>query len=86
MTDPTRRSQTGFGFGALGDARGHVGLAGAWWFRVPSPPWLRGLAQHSWGQGALRAQSCSLEDTGAQAKSSLLPATGVQGSPDGERC
>lgn len=28
MTDPTRRSQTGFRLGALRDARGHLGLAG----------------------------------------------------------
>lgn len=87
MTDPTRRSQTGFRLGALGDARGRVGLAGASRLRGPSPPWrrreswIRGLAQQSCGQWSLHAQS--LEDAGAPAKSSLFPATGIQGSPDG---
>lgn len=89
MTDPTRRSQTGFRLGALGDARGHVSLAGAWQLRGPCPPWhqqeswVRRLVQHSCGQGSLHAQSCSLEDAGAQAKSSLFPATRMQSSPDG---
>lgn len=88
MTDPTRRSQTGFRLGALGDARGHVGLAGAWRLRGPSPcwhhqeSWVRGLAQQSCAQGSLHVQSCPLDDAGAQAKSSLFPATRIQGSPD----
>lgn len=43
-------------------------------------PWA-GTAQL--GTGSLRAQSCSLEDTGTQTKSSLFPGTKVQGSPDG---
>lgn len=83
MTDPTRRSQTGFRLGALGDARGHAGLAGARRLRGPSPPWLRweswvcGLARQSCGQGSLHAQSWLLEDAGARAKSSLFPATMV---------
>lgn len=89
MTDPTRRSQTGFRLGALGDARGHGGLAGAWWLRGPSSPWhrwdswVRGLAQKSCGQESLHAQSCSLDNAGAQAKSGLFPATRMHGSPDG---
>lgn len=31
----------------------------------------------------MHAQSCSLEDAGAQAKNSLFPATRIQGSLDG---
>lgn len=55
MTDPMCRSQTGFRLEALGDALGHVGLAGAWWLWAPSSPWhwwdswVHGLAQQSCG-------------------------------------